>query len=218
VTTGALFTLSRMTERSLQERFQAFHGIFRKNKCTGSYVEEIAYRALTMDHELGERVAWSSGSHSAIADIRILAPSGDIGLSVKSGKPVKGHPDLIQIPGHRLSRAHGDLNLVNAILRKQVSDVVLCFLHNPLSEEYQIIYIDAPVFVYPTTSTGWHATIGHKNGRIAQYSWTSPHGLVAEIKPDLSWQIWWTIPLALCRIGSAIYYGRDKDNTEGMGR
>lgn len=203
-----LFELPPVAVKFLRDACRTFHGIWHENKITGNMLEELVARSLDYDPVLNAHVRWKSHSHNPRADIYLETPERTLGISIKSGNAEKGRlRDMVTISGHRLGGAWGDINKINAMLRERVSDVVICFLHTPKQRCYESLYIDAPVFQYPTTADGWSAKVGNRNGRIAELVYVSEAGLRCSIKNRLSSQIWWTIPRTLCRQGPIIPYG-----------
>ena len=200
------FVLPPMAIQALKESCRTYHGIWRQTKLTAHHLEEAVAKALEYYGPYTGWIQWHPNSHNAKADICILAPDNPLQLSIKSGT-AEARTQTIHLSGHRLSRAKEDMNTINRLLREMVSDVVVCFVHNEGHRCYECLYIDAEVFVYPQYATEWTAQMGAKQGKVAQYVYRSPAGLVSTIKPAMSWQIWWTIPRQLCRQGPRIDYG-----------
>jgi hypothetical protein len=204
--TQELFVLPSVSIHALQDMCQTYHGIWRQTKLTADLLEEAIARALEYHEPYRGHVTWQARSHNTKADILLLAPV-PLELSVKSGTPLKGkNREMLEISGHRLTRAGGNMHIINQLLRALISDVVLCFVHHASRRQYECLYIDAAVFVYPLDAGGWEPKMGEKRGRISQYVFRSPGGLVSTIKPPMSWQIWWNIPRSLCRQGPFITY------------
>ena len=195
-----VFVITHTSEKALRQKLLAFHGLFTENKCSGSLIEEVFVRSLDMESSYGESIEWASGSHNSGPDIVINKPVR-ITLSVKSGT-IQGN--ILLVSGHRMTTAKGDLNKINDILGSNVSDVVVCFVYSKANKSYQIVYVDATVFVYPNLASMWESKMSEKTGKIVRYIWTAPNGLVAEVTPSMSWQVWWKIPMTLCRNGSLI--------------
>jgi hypothetical protein len=201
-----LFTLPAIAVRHLGDFCRTYHGIWRKTKLTAHHLEEALVNALSYYEPYEHHLVWKSNSHSAKADIQITAPTR-VGLSIKSGTSGKGkYRDMLSVSGHRLTRAQGDLNTISTYLRELIPDVMLCFVHNATLRHYECLYIDAAVFLYPTDARQWVPQMGEKRGKVSQYLFTSPGGLIVSVKPPLSWQVWWTIPRKLCRQGPCISY------------
>ena len=186
------FELSDIVTKTLKSKLQAYHGLFRHNKCEAKEIEELIATALDIDPEYAGAVEWKPGSHEPGSDIIIRKKT----FSIKSGVIKKG---VLVVSGNRLTRAKGDFNTINSLLKSYVSDYTICFVHDEETGTYQIIYIDASVFSYPNSAQSWVAKMGKKE--ISAYRWTPPSGLEVEIRPSMSWQVWWSIPTDLCRMG-----------------
>jgi uncharacterized Fe-S cluster protein YjdI len=202
------FVIPPMAEKALRNTFRTFHGIWHENKISGPLLEEAVYRALDYDATLSGHLLWKSQSHNSKADIRIEPDALTLGLSIKSGQAGRGQRgNAIIVSGHRLQGAWGDYNRINKTLCDNVSDVTICFVHSFCTHTYECLYVDAEVFAYPDSGTGWTPRVGSKNGRISEVVYTSPGGLHCAIKHAMSCQIWWTIPRSLCRQGAIMAYG-----------
>jgi hypothetical protein len=193
-----LFVLSQTTEISLQHKFIAFHGILPRSHLKGDYLEDAVASSLDTDPDLHNFIDWTPGSHNPYADI-ILKNKNNFGISVKSGTITD---NILKISGHRLGKVFGDFNKINRLLVDYKSDVTLCFVYSDF--KYVVYYIDQIVFSYPDSPLQWEPIMGKKNGKVSKYIYSSPEGLLVEILPDLSWQVWWSVPIILCRKGITI--------------
>lgn len=206
---GPFFELPSMAVQYLKQAIRTYHGIFQENKLTGNELEEALYNALGYDPLLHGHLRWNSGSHNSKADIWIdqgfFATEKIFTISVKSGT-LKQKGSQVQISGHRLSAANSNMNTINLMLRDRISDIMICFVHHQKLHTYEVFYIDAPIFDYPQSGDAWKAFISPKKGVVTSYSYTSPRGMFCEITPSQSWQIWWRIPMDLCRQGPTISY------------
>lgn len=191
------FVFSKTTEISLKDKFVGFHGILPRSHLTGGYLEDAVASSLNIDPELRDKVDWYPGSHNPKSDI--ILNDKNIGISVKSGTIDKG---FLKVSGNRLSKSNGDFNKINALLTEYVSDIMICFIYNNF--KYSIYYVDREYFVYPTSANFWKPIMGKRNGVVSEYLYNSPSGIIVKILPKLSWQVWWNIPLELCRVGFEI--------------
>lgn len=199
-----LFIMSRISKDMLTHDIQTFHGLFKSNKITGGYLEELMYRSIDIDPDYNGKVIWNSGSHAPGSDIVIYNDTNKkdklISISVKSGTVTN---NFIEISGNRLSQCNSDMNCINGLLKKYISDVLIACSYNSESGLYNIIYIDRSIFNYPENGSGWIPKIGLKTGKISKYEYEQ-NGIISSITPSMSWQVWWKIPLCLCRIGLSI--------------
>jgi hypothetical protein len=203
------FVLSQTSEISLISKLTSFHGILPRSHLTGGYLEDAVASSLDIDPQLHGFVSWKPGSHDPHADI-ILKNKNDFGISVKSGTLDK---EILKISGHRLGKVCGDFNKINKLLMEYRSNVTLCCVYNNF--KYSIYYIDKDNFLYPTSPLEWIPTMGKISGKIGKYVFKSQNNLVVEILPNLSWQVWWSIPLLLCRKGIVINVPKcENENTD----
>jgi hypothetical protein len=192
------FILSQTSEISLTSKLISFHGILPRSHLTGGYLEDAVASSLDTDPDLHNFVDWTPGSHNPHADI-ILKNKNNFGISVKSGTLNK---EILKISGHRLGKVGGDFNKINKLLMEYRSDVTLCCVYNDF--KYSIYYVDKDKFSYPNSSLDWEPIMGKRNGKVSKYVFRCVGDLIVEILPELSWQVWWSIPLLLCRKGIVI--------------
>ena len=193
--------MSDVTRKTLQSKLETYHGIFHHNKCEGNEIEEIFHDALDMDPKYAGKLEWTPNSHNPGTDITFLGnPPED--FSIKSGKFSSKKRNVLTVSGNRLTRAEGDLNDINALLKSYTSKCMICFVCDKADGfKYQIIYVDSDKFIYPDTAKAWTAEVSKKSGKISSYVWTAPNGMKMKLTPAMSWQIWWGIPTNLCRFG-----------------
>jgi hypothetical protein len=192
------FTLSQIAETVLSQKLIAFHGILPRSHMTAEYLEDAVSSSLDIDPDLHENVVWVPRSHTSKSDI-VLKNRNNFGISVKSGSM---RNNMLKISGHRFSKANGDFNKINELLEMYLSDIMICFVYT--NSHYEIFYVDKSIFVYPVCAKEWTAVMGSKTGRPQKFVFVSANGLVVDIIPNLSWQVWWSIPIVLCRKGKII--------------
>lgn len=192
-----LFEMSPITTTSLKTSLTVYHGLFRQNKCEAKEMEELVASALKIDPIYTDKVEWKSGSHEPGSDIIIP----NIKLSIKSGT-IKD--ETITISGNRLTKAKENFNIINSLLKSYVSDVMICFVYEKKDDTYQVIYVDSDVFIYPELASDWKNVMSKKSGNTTAWTWTPPNDMLVKITPSMSWQVWWHIPLKICRMGSLI--------------
>jgi len=124
---------------------------------------------------------------------------------MKSGKL---NDNFISISGHRLTKANGDFDEINRILKSNVSNLVVCcnYTLSTGKKQYIIRYIDEEKFSYPITGSEWKPKYSTRKNKIeaSLYEWNSPNGIRMTITPSMSWQIWWFVSLSFFRVGPII--------------
>jgi len=192
-----MFELSKITVKTLASSLTMYHGLFQHNKCEAKEMEELVAKAIDMDPQYTGSVNWRSGSHEPGSDIVV----GSTKLSIKSGSIRK---DILTVSGNRLTKARGDFNVINSLLKSYVSDVVICLVYTEIDGVYKVVYVDSSVFLYPSEAKCWLPAMSKKSGSISSYTWSPDNGLVVKVTPAMSWQVWWHIPIAICRVGPSI--------------
>jgi hypothetical protein len=215
------FEIPKASVSRLENGLKMFHHLFKDNKCAATLIEELFVKSLRMDPKLKD-LTWKCGSHAQKADMTL--PSG-LTISVKSATIDK---DILTMSGHRLTTNNGDFNKINASLKNNIADVMVCFLHDEKEGTYQVFYIDEDVFQYPNSARAWKpinkkvnlshyiaakdSTKGIAAAKLKfiedinglRFGWNASNGMSATVTPKMSWQIWWHIPTNLCRVGPTL--------------
>lgn len=160
-------------------------------------MEELLVKAIKGDHQAQHSVKWKEAGHDDLADLEVSA-NGEIHLlEIKSGKPVfqGSEREAVDISGHRLGRFHGDLRDITNYLR-QKSSQILAVPGSRVDDErgrthhYQVSYLDPETFKPENDISLWT-----KKGTM--FHQTNRHGTVISLRPSMSWQVWWRVPIGL---------------------
>lgn len=195
-----MFNFSTQSLTILENQLNNFHKLFKHNKCSSTYIEELIYNGLNADPNYHGLVKWKCNSHNPKEDI-LIETSKPIYISVKSGTI---YNNTVTISGHRLGKHACDLESINTILKEYTCDVLTCFLYEEYNKNYKILYIDKDVFTYPILHTDWQQNMKKKENKISDYRYLSHNNVLTKIIPDMSWQVWWYIPIELCRFERSI--------------
>lgn len=194
----------RLTPRMLQHLTTSlgkYHDLFMSGRCSGWELEELIVAAIKSDTQAQHQVRWKEGGHDAEADITVKVNGNTHFLQIKSGKTARQH---ITLSGHRLGRYKGNLNAITEYLNEPKADMVSAPCRKDDGERgrqyvYRICYIDAAQLA------GVKAADWVKHGAI--YRQTNRHGVEFSLRPSMSWQIWWKIPLSITEQTDEIVIG-----------
>ena len=185
----------RLTARMLQ-RFKhdlsRYHDLFSGGRCQGWEQEELIVNAIKSDTVAHHHVIWTEGGHDSRADIRVKTNGETHTVQIKSGK-VDRRRRLV-LSGYRMGTHKNDWNAITMYLKSKDANI-LSVAYEQINDargrqhRYQVSYVDADLLKYITDSE-WEKT-------GAQYRQTSEHGIEFSVRPSMSWQIWWAIPLNL---------------------
>lgn len=194
----------RLTPRMLQH-FTAslgkYHDLFMGGRCSGWELEELLVAAIKSDTQAQHHARWKEGGHDDEADITVTANGNAHFLQVKSGKITRQH---ITLSGHRLGRYKGNFGDLTEYLNRPKSQMVSVPCRQDDDQRgrryvYRICYIDTAHIA------GINAADWVKHGVL--YRQTNRHGVEFSLRPSMSWQIWWKIPLALTEQTDEIVVG-----------
>jgi len=194
----------RLTPRMLQHltaNLGKYHDLFMGGRCSGWELEELIVAAIKSDTQAQHHARWKEGGHDDEADIIVSASGNTHFLQVKSGKITRQH---ITLSGHRLGRYKGNLSDLTEYLNGQKSNMISVPCRKDDGERgrryvYRICYIDA------ARLAGIKAADWVKHGAV--YRQTNRHGVEFSLRPSMSWQIWWKIPLSIAEQTDEIVIG-----------
>lgn len=183
----------RMTGRMLQH-FQRdllrYHDLFSGGRCQGWEQEELIVRAIKSDMSAHHHVIWKEAGHDTEADI-VVRTNGDFyPIQIKSGK-VDGGGRLV-LSGYRMGKYQNDWPAITEYLKSKQANL-LSVTYEMIDGDkgrqhiYQVSYIDAEI-LREISADAWE-----KVGK--QYKQTNSEGVEFSVRPSMSWQIWWAIPL-----------------------
>ena len=186
----------RLTPR-MQQRFRGdltkYHDLFKGNRCSGWETEELIVAAIKCDTQAQHHVRWQEAGHDDLADIVVKTNGTQYPIQIKSGKIGVKTKKLV-LSGHRLGRFNEDLADISNYLNTPSANII-AVPHRMIDNEqgrqhiYRICYADKQIL------TGLSADKWKRKG--AQWIQTNSHGVEFSLRPSMSWQIWWAIPVDL---------------------
>ena len=183
----------RLTPRmiqSLESFLREYHKLFSGGRCSGWELEELIVKAIKTDTQANHHVKWREGGHDFKEDIWIRTNGEFHSIQIKAGSANKEH---LIISGHRLGRFEGDFNKITDFLNSK-KDNIISVPYNMTDDErgrlhhYKIAYIDVDI-IQGIQKDKWL-----EQGR--QYLQKNKRGVEFSLRPSMSWQIWWKIPLS----------------------
>lgn len=183
----------RLTPRMLQrlERdLRKYHELFSGGRCAGWQQEELVVAAIKSDTAAQHHVFWQEAGHDDKADIRVRTNGDEHFLQLKSGKV---QAESLILSGHRLGRFGGVLKDITDYLNSGSANL-LAIPYKRVDDEngrrhiYQVSYVDAELL------TGLSADDWKREGK--SYEQVNEYGVEFSVRPSMSWQVWWSIPLS----------------------
>ena len=180
----------------LRRDLTTYHGLFSGDRCKGWELEELIVAAITSDTQAQHHVRWKEAGHDDAHDIDIRTNGETHAIQIKSGKIQGGRttPQKLMLSGHRLGRFAGDLEEITDYLNAKSANIITVPYRKTESEQgrqhiYQVCYIDVKHL------TGLRAGEWAERGK--QYVQTNADGVEFSLRPSMSWQVWWAVPVDL---------------------
>lgn len=189
-----MYKLTDIMIQNLENDLKTFHSLFRGGRCEAWQLEELIVKAIKSDHSKSEKVTWIGRGHDVGKDVQIETNGKVNDIQIKSGKIKK--PNMV-VSGHRTGRFEGDLNKIKEFLNSNKYDTFLI----PYCEEvdklgkrfiYKIFYADSNIF---KIDNDWEPKIGKKGSKT--FFTQNSKGVKIFLRPSMSWQIWYEIPLSI---------------------
>jgi len=182
----------RLTPRMLQRLkgdLGKYHDLFDSNRCSGWELEELLVGAVKSDTQAQHHVQWQEAGHDDKADIVVRTNGARNSIQVKSGQIRAGR---LILSGHRLGRFDGDLRRITDYLNAPSANIIAVPYRQTNDDAgrrhlYRVCYADRAV-IAGIDAGAWRA-----HGK--QYRQTNASGVEFSLRPSMSWQIWWSIPL-----------------------
>lgn len=179
--------------QTLESLLKKYHDLFSGGRCSGWELEELVVKAIKSDTIANHHVKWREGGHDYKEDINITINGKSHSIQIKSGTTQSRNNSLV-LSGNRLGRFNGKFDEITDFLNDKKDDII-SIPYKVIDDEhgrthkYQLIYIDVHI-ITGITEAGWQ-----KKGQ--QYIQQTENGVSFSLRPSMSWQIWWTIPLHL---------------------
>lgn len=187
----------RMLQHFEQQGLRKFHDLFSGGRCLGWQQEELIVAAIKADTQAQHHVLWKERGHDDKADIQVRT-NGDVhALQIKSGEIIggrKGKEKKLKLSGHRHGRFEGDLQQITDYLNTRTANIIAVPYEQTDNQQgrihiYTVSYVDIR-YLRELKADEWE-----RKKKI--YVQTNAHGVEATLKPSLSWQVWWNVPMEL---------------------
>lgn len=183
-------------EQNFRQSLARYHELFDGGRCQGWELEELIVKAIKSDTTANHFVRWQEAGHDDEADIVAMTNGTAHQIQIKSGK-ISNNRDgekILTLSGHRLGRFGGDLEDISNYLNQREANIISVPYRQQEGVEgrkhiYRLCYI--PVEVMQGIDEEDWETIG------AQHQAWNEYGVLFSLRPSMSWQIWWTIPLSI---------------------
>lgn len=209
-----MYKLTNKMCEQLQKYLEQYHKLFKHCRCRSEELEELIVKSIASDNHSNHKTEWKEGSHDKEKDITVFVSGRPIYLQVKSGT-IKNKK--LKLSGPRLTRFKGDLSRITSYINCSKTQIVAVpKMQNKDSPknsfQYLIAYIDAK-HLTGLKENKWSNKL--KNGKKGESYMQSNNKMVEfTLSPNMSWQLWWTIPEKLIDIDYEITI--ILDNLEGI--
>ena len=177
-----MINLSNNFINYLEENLTDHHKLYKKIRCKAENLEELIVRSLDSS---GYNVGWDPASHDKIKDIVVNNTNN---LSIKSGTFNKKKKS-INISGHRLGSFKSNFKEITDYLNKSTDTISV---YNPSKNFKKHTYVISTISKEKFAGLKSDAWI--KKG--AAFNQTNAFNVKFSLRPTMSWQIWWEIPVS----------------------
>ncbi len=172
--------------QNLEKDLIKFHELFQGGRCQAWQLEELIAKAIRSDFSKSEKVVWKGNGHDIGCDIIV---NNEHEIQIKSGTIKK---ENLILSGHRLGRFKGDFEKITEFLNQNSYILVAVPYYakecqNGKSHIYQIFYIDSEILKIDCPKK-WQEN-------KSSYTCINKYGVELSVRPSMSWQIWWKIPI-----------------------
>jgi len=192
-----MYRLTPRMEQHFRKSLASYHQLFDGGRCQGWELEELIVKAIKNDTTANHLPRWQEAGHDDREDILVIANNKKYQLQIKSGQIKRqrlgGQLKLI-LSGHRLGRFNGNLSEISQYLNDRQADIISIPYRKNESELgrdhiYRLCYVPVNL-LKGIQNNSWH-----QKGK--QWQTKNVHDVLFSLRPSMSWQIWWEIPLKL---------------------
>ena len=188
-----MYELTPRMVQSFKNYLIKFHELFGGGRCAAWQQEELIVKAIKSDTQAQHQVFWTEAGHDDHADIRVRVNGGISPIQIKSGS-IKNNKLILS--GYRLGRFHGDLEAITGYLNHVDSDVISV-------PYYQINGTEGRIHVYEICYVGilvLRCLQANEWGKAGNnYVQVNKYDVEFSIRPSMSWQVWWAVPLSVIK-------------------
>lgn len=184
------YRLSPRMLQSLSRFLKEYHSLFSGGRCSGWELEELIVKSIKSDTQANHHVKWREGGHDYKEDVHVKTNGKSYSLQIKSGQITK---DYLSISGNRLGRFQKNFSKITDFLNGKKDNIISIPYkkiddHRGRLHHYKIAYVDADLI------KGLEKHRWVESGK--SFLQTNNKGVEFSIRPSMSWQIWWKIPLS----------------------
>lgn len=192
-----MFELTSQMSKDLCADLKRYHALVSGQRCSGVALEEFIVRAIKSNSGTSCKVVWRGSGHDDQPDISMSRNGRTHHIRVKSGE-IKSRAGYLSLSGFRLGRFKNDWRKITSYLNTADGNLISLPYRKTKSENYithiyQLAYVDVSVLR--------GLKMDHWKKRNSFYEQTSKFGVLFSVRPTMSWQVWWSIPLSLVHFG-----------------
>lgn len=195
-----MYRLTARMEQNLESNLRRYHDLFDGGGCKGWELEELIVKAIQSDTPAQHLPQWVESGHDDKADIVVKVKDENHNLQIKAGQQ-KVPANRLMLSGYRLGRFGADLAKISQYLNNTNADIISVSYRKIDDDKgrhhiYDLRYLPV-VYLHDIHPNEWKE-------RGAQKVQENEHGVEFSLRPSMSWQIWWSIPLELTILGRTI--------------
>ena len=177
--------------QNLRESLGTYHKLFSGDRCQAWKLEELTTKAINSDTQTQHHARWNEGGDDDNEDINVRTNEQTIGIQIKSGQ-VRPRKKILALSGHRFTRFKDDLHSISEYLNTRRIDITSVSYkkidnQSGRQHEYTVRYIEIEKLT-SVLPEKWE-----KHG--SHFRQKNHCGVLFKIVPNMSWQVWWEIPL-----------------------
>ena len=189
-----MYQLTPRMEQHFRNYLADYHKLFDGGRCQGWELEELIVKAIKSDTSANHLPRWQEAGHDDKADILVTTSNANYNIQIKSGQITNNQEmgKILTLSGHRLGRFENDLQAISDYLNNRDAEVISVPYRKHDGNQgrqhiYQLCYVPTDLL----------KGINHQNWQPKgkQFINTNQYGVEFSLRPSMSWQIWWKIPL-----------------------
>ena len=182
-----MFKLTSKMLGTLEDKLSIYHNLFKHIECKAEWLEELIFSSIKPHIQDTDEIYWKPGGHDKHTDIKLSIKNTQHNINIKAGK-ISVKKELV-LSGHRTG-SYDSLEKKTNFLNNPISNIIsVPYKKENKQHIYKIYYIDKNLL------TKLNPNEWKQRGKA--WEQTNEYGVIFSLRPSMSWQIWWFIPISL---------------------